>query len=152
SRGTLATLLVLNGTLRRGDVVLAGEAYGRIKAMYDENGKTLEDAGPSVPVRILGLSEPPQPGDTFEKVKNDKLARQLADERKAESAALRAAPERPAFTLEDVFAQFSAGQAKELNLIVKADVQGTMQPIIDSLKSLSDTNKEGIGVRILSSD
>jgi translation initiation factor IF-2 len=154
SRGTLVTLLVLNGTLRRGDTVIAGEAYGRIKAMYDEKSKPLDEAGPSVPVRVLGLNAVPQPGDTFEKVKNDKFARQLSEERKEVSAALRVQPERPAFTLEDVFAQFSAGQAKELNLIVKADVQGTMQPILDSLKTLSETSKEksGIGIRILSAE
>jgi translation initiation factor IF-2 len=152
SRGTLATLLVLNGTLHRGDVVVAGEAYGRIKAMYDEKGKNLEEAGPSVPVRILGLSEAPQPGDTFEKAKNDKVARQLVEERKDASAILRLQPERGAFTLEDVFAQFSAGQAKELALIVKADVQGTLQPILDSLKSVADKNAEGIGIRILSAE
>jgi len=154
SRGTLATLLVLNGTLRKGDTVIAGEAYGRIKAMYDEKSKPLDEAGPSVPVRVLGLSEPPQPGDSFEKVKNDKVARLMVEERREASAALRLQPERGAFTLEDVFAQFSAGQAKELNLIVKADVQGTLQPIIDSLKSLSERSKEkdGIGIRILAAD
>jgi translation initiation factor IF-2 len=154
SRGTLATLLVLNGTLRRGDTVIAGEAYGRIKAMYDEKSKPLDEAGPSVPVRVLGLNAVPQPGDSFEKAKNDKVARQIAEERKENNAALRAQPERGAFTLEDVFAQFSAGQAKELNLIVKADVQGTLQPIIDSLKTLSETSKDkdGIGIRILAAD
>jgi translation initiation factor IF-2 len=154
SRGTLATLLVLNGTLKRGDTVIAGETFGRIKAMYDEKGKPVDEAGPSVPVRVLGLSEVPQPGDAFEKVKNDKVARQLSDERKEVSAISRLQPERGAFTLEDVFAQYSAGQAKELNLIVKADVQGTMQPIIDSLKSLSERSKEkdGIGIRILSAE
>jgi translation initiation factor IF-2 len=154
SRGTLATLLVLNGTLRRGDIVIAGEAYGRVKAMYDEKSKPLDEAGPSVPVRVLGLSGSPQPGDSFEKVKTDKLARQLAEERKETSAVQRAQPERAAFTLEEVFAQFSAGQAKELNLIVKTDVQGTLQPVVDKLKSLSETNKEkdGIGIRILAAD
>jgi translation initiation factor IF-2 len=154
SRGTLATLLVLNGTLKRGDTVIAGETFGRIKAMYDEKGKPVDEAGPSVPVRVLGLSEVPQPGDAFEKIKNDKVARQLSDERKEVSAAARLQPERGAFTLEDVFAQYSAGQAKELNLIVKADVQGTMQPIVDSLKSLSERSKEkdGIGIRILSAE
>lgn len=152
SQGTLATLLVLNGTLHRGDVVIAGEAYGRIKAMFDENGKPLDEAGPSVPVRVLGLSEPPQPGDTFERVKNDKLARQMSEDRKDADVALRAQSDRPAFTLEDVFAQFNAGHAKELSLIVKADVQGTLQPIVDSLKQLAEKDDSGIGIRILSSD
>ncbi len=152
NRGTLATLLVLNGTLRRGDVVLAGESHGRIKAMYDELGKNLEEAGPSVPVRVLGLGEPPQPGDTFEKVKNDKLARQVASERKDVVAARRAQADRPTFTLEDVFAQFSSGRTKELNLIVKADLQGTLQPVVDQLKALAENNEHGIGMRILSAD
>ncbi|MEO8606740.1 MAG: translation initiation factor IF-2 [Chloroflexota bacterium] len=154
SRGTLATLLVLNGTLHRGDTVLAGEAYGRIKAMYDEKSKPVDEAGPSVPVRVLGLNAVPEPGDAFEKVKNDKVARQIAEERHDISAAERAEPERGAFTLEDVFAQYSAGQAKELNLIIKADVQGTMQPILESLKALSEKSKEkeGIGIRILAAE
>jgi translation initiation factor IF-2 len=105
-----------------------------------------------VPVRILGLSEVPEPGDTFEKVKNDKVARQIIEERKDISTALRIQPDRGAFTLEEVFAHFAAGKAKELNLIVKADVQGTLQPIIDSLMSLAEKNAEGIGIRILSAD
>jgi translation initiation factor IF-2 len=152
SQGTLATLLVLNGTLHRGDVVIAGEAYGRVKAMFDENSKQLMEAGPSVPVRVLGLSEPPQPGDTFERAKNDKAARVTAEEHRQAGEDKRAQPERAALTLEDVFAQFSAGQAKELNLIVRADMQGSLQPVVDSLKNLSETNKDGIGIRILSAD
>lgn len=151
SQGTMATLLILNGTLRRGDTVIAGQAYGRIKAMFDENGKKLDEAGPSVPVRVLGLNAPPQPGDTVEWIKNDKLARQMAEERQQEDTARKLQPDR-VFTLEDVFKQFEAGQAKELNLIVKADVQGTLQPIVDSLKKLSDDNKSGIAIRILAAD
>lgn len=154
SRGTLTTLVVLNGTLKRGDVIIAGEAHGRIKAMFDEAGKPLEQAGPSVPVRVLGLSEPPLPGDSFERVKNDKIARQISDERKQESVARRAQPERAAFTLEDVFAQFNAGSTKELALIIKADVQGSLQPIVDSVKQLGEKAKaeHGIGMRILLAD
>ncbi|MCB9453397.1 MAG: translation initiation factor IF-2 [Anaerolineaceae bacterium] len=151
SRGTVATLLVLNGTLERGDVVVAGTAYGRIKAMFDEGGKQLKSAPPSTPVSVLGLSEPPQPGDAFETAKNDKVARSIATERAEQEEAQRSQPAR-ALTLEDVFAQFSSGQSKELSLIVKVDVQGTLQPIIDSLNQLSENNSQGISIRILSSD
>lgn len=152
-QGTLATLLVLNGTLKRGDVVVAGMACGRIKAMFNEAGKKLESAGPSVPVRVLGLSEPPQPGDTFECVKNDKIARQIIDERKEAAASRQVRPER-SFSLEDVFAQFESGQAKELNLIIKVDVQGSLQPVVDGVRRIGESNKakDGIGIRILASD
>ncbi|MBC6935621.1 MAG: translation initiation factor IF-2 [Chloroflexi bacterium] len=152
SRGTLATLLVLNGTLRRGDVVIAGHAYGRIKAMFDEMGQTVLEAGPSTPVRVLGLSEPPLPGEGFEKIKNEKVARSMIDERRATAEAQRVEASRPAFTLEDMFAQFTSGEVKELNLIVKVDVQGSLQPIVDSLKTLGESNKHGISIRILSSE
>ncbi|MBZ0276319.1 MAG: translation initiation factor IF-2 [Anaerolineae bacterium] len=151
SRGTAATLLVLNGTLRRGDIIVAGRAYGRIKAMFDENGKALAEAPPSTPISVLGLSEPPQPGDSFESVKNDKIARNQAAERIAEEESRRVRPTR-AVTLEDVFAQYSSGQAKELSLILKVDVQGTLQPVVESLNHLAEANSQGIGIRILSAE
>jgi|FLYN01.1.fsa_nt_gi translation initiation factor IF-2 len=151
SRGTVATLLIQNGTLRRGDVVVAGNAYGRIKAMFDEYGQPVTEAGPSDPVSVLGLSELPQPGDSFEKVKNEKVARSMVEERRAASAS-GAAGGRPALTLEDVFAQFSANRTKELNLIVKVDVRGSLQPIVDRLKDISENNETGIRIRILSAD
>ncbi|MFW5692019.1 MAG: translation initiation factor IF-2, partial [Chloroflexota bacterium] len=150
SRGTLATLLVLNGTLQRGDTIVAGATYGRIKAMFDETGAQVKEAPPSTPVSVLGLSEPPHPGDVFEKVKSDKEARQIAEER-AETATQEARAG-SAMTLEDMFAQFTAGERKELNLIVKADVQGSLEPVVESLENLSGKNDEGIGVRILQSD
>lgn len=151
SQGTLATLVVLNGTLKRGDSVVAGQSYGRIKAMFDENGKKLDEAGPSVPVQVLGLNEMPQPGDTFEWAKNDKIARQIAEDRKDEADARDVRPDRT-FTLEDMFAQFEAGKAKELTLILKVDVQGSLQPIVDRLTQIGAENAEGIKVRILSAD
>lgn len=151
NQGTMATLLVLNGTLKRGDTVIAGHTYGRVKAMFDEAGKKIEEAGPSVPVRVLGLSEPPQPGETFETVKNDKAARIIAEERKAATTLRLARPER-SFTLEDVFAQFESGKAKELALILKVDVQGSLQPIVEGLNNISGDNKDGITIRILSAD
>lgn len=150
-RGVVATLLVLNGTLRAGDTLLAGMTYGRIKAMFDEAGNQVKTAEASTPVAVMGLSDLPEPGDSFEQAKNEKAARAMADERK-EAAQEAASVTRPAFTLQDVFAQFSAGETKELNLILKADVQGTLEPIIDSLESLGETNPESIGVNILSAD
>lgn len=150
-RGTLATLLVMNGTLAVGDAIVAGTAHGRIKAMYDENGKQLKEAGPTVPVSVLGLNDSPQPGDRFERVKSDKEARILAEERIAEVEEQTRQPQK-AFSLEDVFAHFEQGSAKELKLIVKADVQGSLQPIADSLEELSKQNREGIKVRVLASE
>ncbi|MCB9459421.1 MAG: translation initiation factor IF-2 [Anaerolineaceae bacterium] len=151
-RGTLATLLVLNGTLKVGDSVVAGTSYGRIKAMFDEYGSTVKEAGPSVPVSILGLNEPPQPGDRFECVKNDKVARSIAVERLEERAALADTGGGRALSLEEIFSQFQAGQAKSLNLVIKVDVLGSLQPIVDSLEELSGKNEEGITIDILSAE
>jgi translation initiation factor IF-2 len=150
SRGTLATLLVLNGTLRRGDPIIAGEAYGRIKAMFDETGSPVSEATPSTPVVVLGMNEPAQPGDRFEWVKSDKVARSVIDEQREMAASQESAVR--SMTLEDMFAQFSAGTTKELNLILKVDVQGSLEPVLNSLNQLADTNPEGIGIRILASD
>jgi translation initiation factor IF-2 len=150
-QGTLATMLVLNGTLKRGDIVVAGASYGRIKAMFDEKGKKLEEAGPSVPVRVLGLNEPPVPGDQFELVKSDKIAREIVEERKSAQAARSVRAERT-LSLEDVFAQVEAGERKELNLIVRVDVQGSLQPVVDGIKDVGGRNEQGINVRILSAD
>jgi translation initiation factor IF-2 len=134
SRGVVATLLVQNGTLYAGETIIAGESYGRIRAMFDFRGRRINNALPSTPVSILGLNEVPVAGDVFEVVENEKTAREIIDERmlaQAEQTSVRTAP-----SLEDIFAQFQAGQAKTLNLIVKADVQGTLEPIIDSLYKL----------------
>ena len=150
-RGTLATLLVMNGTLAVGDSIVAGTSYGRIKAMFDENGKPLKQAPPSTPVSILGLDNPPEPGDRFEKVKNDKTARGIAEERIDEQN-VRAYQPQQAMSLEDIFKQYQAGQAKQLNLIVKTDVQGSLEPIVDGLEKMSGNNEEGIRVRVLASD
>ncbi|RMG89247.1 MAG: translation initiation factor IF-2 [Chloroflexi bacterium] len=151
SRGTLATLLVLNGTLKQGDVVVAGLTYGRIKAMFDEVGNQVKQAPPSTPVRVLGLSEPPQPGDIFEKVKNEKEARRIVAERQEEAASHSQSAHR-AISLEDVFAQFQSGETKELTLIVKADVQGSLEPLVDQINRLSDDSSDGIKVNIIAAD
>jgi translation initiation factor IF-2 len=151
SRGTLATLLVMNGTLHLGDVVVVGTSYGRIRAMYDEQGKQMKEAPPSTPVSVLGLNEPPMPGDRFETVKNDREARAIVEERQQAQKDQIKQPVRT-FTLEDLFANIQSGQSKELNLIIKVDVQGSLQPIVDSVKELSEKNAEGIKIRILASD
>jgi translation initiation factor IF-2 len=151
SRGAIATLLVLNGTLNTGDVVIAGLTYGRLKAMYDEHGATVRTAGPSVPVAVLGLSGVPLAGDTIEVVKNEKIARSMIEERQEAADEASTPGARAAISLEDIFAQFNEGQAKELNLILKVDVQGSLQPIVDSLRQIESENSEGIKVRILSS-
>ncbi len=148
NRGTMATLLVLNGTLKRGEVVVAGTSFGRIKAMYDEHGKPIDEATPSTPVSVLGLNETPEPGERFERVKNDKVARTIAEDRLEAQAAAFTEPART-FTLEDIFAQFRAGKAKELNIILKVDVHGSLQPILDSLQTISEKNEEGIKVNLL---
>ncbi|MGJ3238277.1 MAG: translation initiation factor IF-2 [Anaerolineae bacterium] len=150
-RGTLATLLVMNGTLSVADSIVAGTSYGRIKAMFNERGDKIDKAPPSTPVVILGLNEPPAPGERFEHVKNDKTARGIADDRILEQNEKAYQPQ-ASMSLEDIFAQFRAGQAKHLNLILKTDVQGSLQPILDGLEKMSGSNREGIQVRVLASD
>jgi len=151
TRGVIATLLVLNGTLKPGDIVVAGSSYGRIKAMYDESGKPVKAATPSTPVAVLGLHQLPQPGISFEIAKNEKTAREIVDQRKLESDQQIAAG-KAAVSLEDFFKQYSEGDAKELLLILKTDVQGSLQPLVDSLNNLSEDNRDGIKVRILSAE
>ena len=151
SRGVMATLLVQNGTLRRGDTVLAGTAYGRIKAMFDERGKAIKEAPPSTPVRVMGLSEVPVPGTLFEIVKDEKTARRIAEER-AEAAKAAIRPKSTP-TLEELYERFQAGEVKELNLIIKADVQGSLEPIVSSLEKLSvEENEAELKVNILHAD
>lgn len=150
SRGTMATLLVMNGTMKRGDAIVAGSSYGRVKAMFDSAGKQINEAGPSMPVSVLGLDEPPQPGVMFEFAESDKEARRIAEDRKlTEEENSRSGNLGSALTLEDLFAQFKSGETKELAVILKADVQGSLQPIVDNLMNISGKNEEGIEIRIL---
>jgi translation initiation factor IF-2 len=145
SRGPSATLLVQNGTLRVGDYIVIGETYGRIRAMFNEAGKRMKTASPSIPVVVLGLSNVPQAGDTFKVVSDEKTARALA----AERAELRRAEEQGpvrALSLDDIYAQMQAGAMKELNVILKADVQGALEPVANSLEKLGD---EDLRVRII---
>ena len=139
-RGAVASLLVQNGTLHVGDSILVGNTYGRIRAMFDHKGKNVKEAGPSVPVEILGLSEVPVSGDKFEVVKDEKTARNMAEERK--EAAKSAYLNTNKVSLEDLYSQIQEGKVKELSIIVKADVQGSVQALSQSLEKLStDTVK-----------
>ncbi len=139
NRGPVATLLVQNGTLNQGDVIIAGTAVGRVRVMTDDKGRTVKTAGPSMPVEITGLAEVPGAGDIFNAVEDERMARQLVDQRKEE---LKAAANKPVgkVSLEDLFAQIQEGQMKELNLIVKADVQGSAEAVKTSLEKI--TNEE----------
>jgi translation initiation factor IF-2 len=130
-RGATATILVQNGVLRHGDSFVAGTVYGHIRAMFDYLDQRIQEAKPSTPVRILGLSGVPAAGDRFEVVQDDKVARRIAEER--EEAAESVHVEEPEVTLESLFAQFQEGEAKELNVILKADVQGSIEPIVSSI-------------------
>ena len=150
SRGVIATLLVLNGELKRSDTLIAGNTSGRIKAMFDENDRRINAAGPSTPVAVMGLGDLPQPGDSFAWVKNDKSARRLLHERAGDVE--QGSGRMDVLSLDDVFARFSRGDTKDLALIVKADFQGTLQPIVESLERMSDENSDGIQLRILAAD
>ncbi len=143
SRGTVATLLVQNGTLEAGDIVVAGTAYGKLRAMTDHKGKPVRKAGPSTPVAVLGLNGVPAAGDVFRVVESEREAREIVNER-LEAAKARANEKK--VSLEDLFASFQAGEARELNLIVKADVQGSLEPIMSELEKLG---KGEIGIKIL---
>ncbi|MGI6208974.1 MAG: translation initiation factor IF-2, partial [Anaerolineae bacterium] len=127
SRGPLATLLVQNGTLRRGDVVVVGTIWGRVRAMFDENGRQVETAPPSTPVQVMGLSDVPAAGNIFRVVESDREAKELVADRV--EAAQTAQRERRAVTLEDLLGRLQAGETEELNIIVKTDAQGSIEPV-----------------------
>jgi translation initiation factor IF-2 len=134
TRGVIATLLVQNGTLKEGDTILSGTTYGKIRAMFDYNGKKIHSAGPSCPVQILGLGEVPPAGDVFQVVANEKEARaiiqvNLDEERNKQTTSSK-------ITLEQLFEKVQAGEIRELPVIVKADVQGSVEPIVNSLNEL----------------
>ncbi len=144
-RGPIATLLVQNGTLREGDIIVAGTAVGRVRVMTNENGKKLKEAGPSVPVEIAGLAETPAAGDTFDAVSDERLARQLVEQRK-QKAKEELFNAKQKVTLDNLFDQLSEGELKELNIIVKADVQGSVEAVRESLEKLSN---EEVRVRVI---
>ena len=146
-RGPVATLLVQNGTLKQGDIIIAGTAVGRVRAMVDDKGNRLTEAGPSVPVEITGLGEVPGAGNTFNAVADERLARELVEQRKAEEKAKANAPIQKV-SLEDLFSQIQAGEMKDLNIIVKADVQGSAEAVKSSLEKLSN---DEVRVRVIHS-
>ena len=144
-RGPVATLLVQNGTLKTGDIVIAGTAVGRVRVMTSDKGQKITSAGPSVPVEITGLSETPSAGATFNAVEDEKLARELVEQRKAEEKAKANAPVTKV-SLEDLYSQIQAGEMKNLNLIVKADVQGSVEAVKASLEKISN---DEVRVRVI---
>lgn len=144
-RGAVASLLVQNGTLHVGDSILVGSTYGRIRAMFDDTGKKIRSAGPSIPVEILGLSEVPEAGDRFNQVKDEKTARNMAESKKDDlKAETLLANHR--VSLEDLYNQIQEGKVKELAIIVKADVQGSVEAIKQSLAKLST---DDVKVRVI---
>ena len=145
-RGPVATVLVQNGTLHSGDIVIAGTAVGRVRAMTDHNGRSVKAAAPSVPVEIIGLAEVPTAGDEFRAVENEKMARELAESRRAQAKEENFRANSRA-NLDDLFAQISEG-AKELNVIVKADVVGSAEAVKASLQKISN---DEVKVRVIHS-
>ena len=137
TRGPVATVLVQNGTLRKGDTIVAGTAYGRVRAMMDDKGRSVNAAGPSMPVEVLGFNEVPAAGDTLFAADDDKLNRQVAEERRDR---LKAAQVKQAqkVSLDDLFNQMAEGELKDLNLIIKADVQGSVEAVKQALEKLSN--------------
>ncbi len=135
-RGPVATVLVQSGTLKRGDVVLAGSSYGRVRAMLDENGKTTAEAGPSIPVEIQGLTEVPQAGDEFMVLADERRAREIATFRQGKYRNVKLARQQAA-KLENMFEQMGQGDVQTLSLILKADVQGSQEALAQSLVKLS---------------
>lgn len=144
-RGPVATLLVQNGTLHVGDSILVGTTYGRIRAMFDDKGKKIKSAGPSIPVEVLGLSEVPAGGDRFNVTKDEKTARDMADKRKEKNRSEHLHSTNKV-SLEDLYSQIQEGKVKELGVIVKADVQGSVEAVNQSLEKLSTDN---VKVRVI---
>ncbi len=145
TRGPIATLLVQNGTLKQGDIIIAGTAVGRVRVMTNDKGRTVKTAGPSVPVEITGLAEVPAPGDEFNAVTDERMARELVEQRK-QAAKDAAANAMQKVTLDNLFAKMQEGQMKELALIVKADVQGSAEAVKASLEKISN---EEVRVRVI---
>lgn len=146
-RGPVATILVQEGTLNQGDIVLCGLEYGRVRAMRDENGKTIQSAGPSIPVEIIGLSGVPQSGDEATVVKDEKKAREVALFRQGKFRDVKLARQQKS-KLENMFANMATGEVSEVNVVLKSDVQGSLEAISDSLTKLST---DEVKVRIIGS-
>jgi translation initiation factor IF-2 len=145
-RGPLATILVQSGTLKKGDSVVVGETWGRARSLMDSTGKMLKEAGPSVPVQVLGLNEAPSPGDIMAVAKNDKEAKKVVANRVDERKALELASSKKVKSLEDFFADVSSGEKKILKLLVRSDVQGSFEAIKNSIESLGN---DEVGVQVI---
>jgi len=145
SRGAMATLLLQNGTIKVSDTIMAGKAHGRIKAMFDFRGNRIEKAGPSTPIVVMGLNDVPRAGDLFRVVDSEKEARAIVDDMEAEEG-----PQTfiQRATLEDLFERMQAGEEQALRLIIKADVQGSLEPIVNSIKEISEKQSE-VSIEIL---
>jgi translation initiation factor IF-2 len=141
----MATLLLQNGTIEVGDTILAGKAHGRIKAMFDFRGNQIKKAGPSTPIAVMGLNDVPRAGDIFRVVESEKEARAIVEQMEAEE---RQQPSAPKVSLEDLFERLQAGEEQELRLIVKADVQGSLEPIVNSLEELGEKQSE-VSINVL---
>ena len=145
TRGPIATLLVQNGTLKQGDIIIAGTAVGRVRVMTNDKGRTVKTAGPSRPVEITGLADVPTPGDEFDAVTDERMARELVEQRRqAEKDAL--AKLTTKVTLDNLFAKMQEGEMKQLNLVVKADVQGSAEAVKASLEKISN---DEVRVRVI---
>lgn len=144
-RGPVASLLVQNGTLHVGDSILVGSTYGRIRAMFDDNGRKIKKAGPSIPVEILGLSDVPSAGDKFNVIRDEKTARNMSEKRK-EKLRTASLNSNHKVSLEDLYNQIQEGKVKELNIIIKADVQGSIEALKQSLEKLST---DSVKVRVI---
>ena len=144
-RGPVATMLVQNGTLHTGDVIIAGAALGRVRVMLDDRGNRIQAAGPSMPVEITGLAEVPAAGDTFHAVEDERLAKELVEQRKQEAKEEQFSAYRKV-TLDNLFSQISEGEMKELPIIVKADVQGSVEAVKQSLEKISN---EEVRVKVI---
>ena len=146
-RGPVSTLLVQNGTLKSGDIIVAGTSVGRVRVMIDDKGRKVNEAGPSVPVEIMGLAEVPQAGDGFDAVNDERLARELVEQRK-NKAKEEQFKEYQKVTLDNLFASIQEGQLKDLNVIIKADVQGSAEAVKQNLAKLSN---EEVRVKVIHS-
>ncbi|MBR5562252.1 MAG: translation initiation factor IF-2 [Clostridia bacterium] len=146
-RGPVSTLLVQNGTLKSGDIIVAGTSVGRVRVMIDDKGRKVNEAGPSVPVEIMGLAEVPQAGDGFDAVNDERLARELVEQRK-NKAKEEQFKEFQKVTLDNLFASIQEGQLKDLNIIIKADVQGSAEAVKQNLTKLSN---EEVRVKVIHS-
>jgi translation initiation factor IF-2 len=148
-RGPVATVLVQRGTLRIGDSIVAGDAFGRVRAMLDENGDTVEEAPPSRPVQVLGLTSVPGAGDNFLVVPEDRVARQIADQRQARERFAELAKGRGRMTLEDALRRIQEGAIDQLNLILKGDVSGSVEALEDALLGIDVGAEDEVGLRII---